>query len=1327
MPDLVRFGPFALNLETADLHGSRGCTRLPDQQFRILQMLLERAGGVVSRDEIRCALWPNGTVVEWDRSINAAMLKLRSALRETSDKDGHIETVPRRGYRLLVALEPGGPVSTLLPDSAPKWAPAETLVGQQVSHYRVVGILGDGGTSVVYRGEDLRLQRPVALKFLSEELARRPSILKRLEAEARTASSLNHPNICTIYDVGDHRGRPFIVMEFLEGETLEEWISRYSCSTDPDRNRTALRQQVGLAIQIADALNAAHTRGIVHRDIKPANVFVTASGLVKLLDFGLAQVAHHNPSAPERDSVRNIGKAAEGHPTSGTPAYMSPEQKQGERLDQRTDIYSFGVLLAELFTHTHPGRSSYGELSELFEPGDSTEDLPQSLVVLIRRLLVSSRDLRYQSMSEVLTDLKRIGRSLAEQHPTHNKSDTPLIGRVQEFEALKRTLSETLVGHGSVVMIGGEPGIGKSYLARAFLREARRRGALTVIGHCHEMEGAPAYAPFIEMLEYIRRMAPREGLRYSLGEDAPEVARLMPELRNIYPDIPPAMELPPEQRRRFLFNGFRSFVERAASVTPLVVVFEDLQWADESTLLLLEHHAQTIASTPMLVICTYRDVDIEVTRPFARTLEALFRERQASRIALHRFSINEVESLLAALSNQVPPPPLVRTVFEETDGNPFFVEEVFRHLAEEDRLFDEMGRWRSDLRMGQLHVPESVRLVLGRRLSRLGEESRRVLTMAAVIGRSFSLRLLEALENSISDAALNAIEEAERAHLVTHETDERYPRYRFVHELVRQTLVESISHPRRQRLHFRIAEAIEKLYEGRINSHASQLAHHLYQSGEAATLEKTTSRLVLAAQCARTRSAHEEALEHLERAFSLCEEANDGRMAEVLYERANTLRSLGRADEAVEAYGRSIELFEKYRQYDRLADASIALSYLLAWRFDADSAARTMERAHNEVKVGAPHLLRHVLSMRAAITSAAGDPANAERMFGEARSLPPSGTNDSAEPLPLLEAIHFYQSFQLEKVRSASPHTAQACIRIGDAWNACSVEFYGIWAEMYCGNTELGTAGIAAATSRAEKIGHYGAIWALKIATSFASAARGELDRSLAETIDAWDFGSAHEVGWNFATSLQRGHFALWSGNLAEAESWYEQGLRLEGKSYLSGLAEASLFAAWAESADPRATGAWKNRRWALPVLGQLNSLGAWTALERSVIGLARLGLRDDLIALRPVTEQLLLTGAWTYTLLSPFHTIAGIAAACAGDWEAAEEHHVCAIQQTETAPYRHLAPVAREWYARMLLERSSPGDLVKARQLLHVATKSYEAMGFSARGRLAADALKLI
>jgi hypothetical protein len=187
---------------------------------------------------------------------------------------------------------------------------------------------------------------------------------------------------------------------------------------------------------------------------------------------------------------------------------------------------------------------------------------------------------------------------------------------------------------------------------------------------------------------------------------------------------------------------------------------------------------------------------------------------------------------------------------------------------------------------------------------------------------------------------------------------------------------------------------------------------------------------------------------------------------------------------------------------------------------------------------------------------------------------------------------------------------------------------------------------------------------------------------------------------------------AFMRGNFAEAERWFRHRPEIEVKTYYSGWTDSCLFAAWAETADHRAWKAWKDRRWRLPLIGQPNPAGAWLALERSVIGLAWLDRKEEIAALRPLTEELVLTGVWAYSYLSPFRTAAGIAAACAGDWSAAEQHHLTAIHQTDTAPYRISQPTAREWYATMLLDRNAPGDAAKARVLLGEALAIYESVG---------------
>ena len=496
-----------------------------------------------------------------------------------------------------------------------------------------------------------------------------------------------------------------------------------------------------------------------------------------------------------------------------------------------------------------------------------------------------------------------------------------------------------------MAIIGGESGIGKTHLVRAILAEASQHGCLTLVGHCYEMQGSPPYVPFIEMLEHSVRALPRETFRTALGDSASEVAKLMPELRRMYPDIPPPHFLPPEQQRRFLFNAYCEFVERMARVAPLVAVFEDLHWADEPSLQLFQHLGNAVATMPALLIGTYCETELDTTRPFAAALESVIRQNRATRIRLRRLSLAGVEGMLCAMGQHSPPPSLSKLIFDQTEGNPFFVEEVYRHLAEEGKLFDENGAWLQELRADELQVPESIRLVIGRRLERLGKDARSVLTTAAVIGRSFSFRLLEHLEDTRPDATLEAIEEAEQAHLISAELHGSETSYLFVHELIRQTLVQSLSLPRRQRMHARIAGAMELVYGDNLNSQAPARAHHLLQAGAASDPEKTLHYLTIAADLASTGAAHEEALAYLDHAVSLIQGRSDLQAAELYARRAVALRSLSRASESVDSYERAISFFIEAHDLKAAAEASFHLAALHGWNADIVRALRAAERA----------------------------------------------------------------------------------------------------------------------------------------------------------------------------------------------------------------------------------------------------------------------------------------------------------------------------------------------------------------------------------------------
>jgi hypothetical protein len=422
--------------------------------------------------------------------------------------------------------------------------------GTRLGPYDIQVALGAGGMGEVYLARDPRLDRLVAIKLLPAETEGDAVARERLRREALAVAALDHPYICKVHEIGEAGGRLFMVMEYVEGETLHA-MGRASL--------LPLRQIVELAHELTEALEEAHQRGFVHRDLKPSNVLITRQGHVKVLDFGLAKQVGLAAGAETGQTAATA--LTDSGTRVGTPTYMSPEQVLGGPLDVRSDIFSLGVILYELATGTHPflHADPKATMAAILRdpPRTGTRDAESlsGFGPVLQRMLAKACAERYQTMRELRTAIdglrERAWASASDRAaadgPVAPVERTPLVGREAEATELRRALDRMMTGHGGFALIGGEPGIGKTRLALEVMREAHQRGCLCLTGRCTESEGAPPFAPFIELTEQAVRLVP-QALRAAMGDGAPEIATMVPSLRRAFPDISAPADVPANQR-----------------------------------------------------------------------------------------------------------------------------------------------------------------------------------------------------------------------------------------------------------------------------------------------------------------------------------------------------------------------------------------------------------------------------------------------------------------------------------------------------------------------------------------------------------------------------------------------------------------------------------------------------------------------------------------------------------------------------------------------------------------------------------------------------------
>ncbi len=451
---------------------------------------------------------------------------------------------------------------------------------------------------------------------------------------------------------------------------------------------------------------------------------------------------------------------------------------------------------------------------------------------------------------------------------------------------LTAALDDAIAGRGRVAMLVGEPGIGKTRTAQELAALAETRGAQVLWGRCYEETGAPPYRPWVQAIRANVQQAGAQQLAAEMGPGAADIAEIVPDVRGKLPDLATPTALEPGPARFRLFDSITTFLKNVAQRQPLVLVLDDLHWADRSSLLLLEVLAQEIGNSPLLLLGAHRDVELSRGHPLSQTLGALVREQLFRRVQLDGLTRQEVGELVKGSAGLTLTPQAAEAVHSRTDGNPFFVGEVTRHVTPED--ITQGGDWASI-------IPEGVRDAIGRRLNRLSEQCNQMLTTASIIGREFDFRLLIILSGGVSeDQLLQAVDEAASGHLIE-EVSGQAKRFQFSHALIQQTLAEELTTTRRVRLHARIAEALEQLYGDDAEVHAAELAHHFAEAQTTTGVAKLVRYSLMAGEQALAGYAWDEALAHFERGLFARDVAVSGSEAASDDQTAALLFGLGRA------------------------------------------------------------------------------------------------------------------------------------------------------------------------------------------------------------------------------------------------------------------------------------------------------------------------------------------------------------------------------------------------------------------------------------------------
>jgi predicted ATPase len=704
------------------------------------------------------------------------------------------------------------------------------VISSVISHYRILSRLGAGGMGEVYLAEDTRLERLVAIKFLPAELSKDRSRLRRFELEARAVSALNHPNIVTIFEIGEVNTGRFIVLEYVKGRTLRTIIG----------GRQGLEFIPAIGRQVASALAVAHDAGMIHRDIKPENIMVRDDGYVKVLDFGLARLTAREVS---NESTADTAMQTAPGMLIGTVAYMSPEQVKADTVGTPSDVFSLGVVLYEMATGRKPFTSG-SELAVMHQivydrplaPTTLNPDLLLSLETLILRMLEKNPHLRPTAadVAAALAGGEQPGPVTPDAIAAAPRLTHRTVGRADERARLRVAFHSASAGHGLILCVTGETGLGKTTLVEDFLSDLQQADAAGLIarGRCSErLAGAEAYLPLLEALESLiganpsvagvmKTMAPSWYIQLAMSRD-PSVERIMTESPTVSQ----------ERMKREL----AAFLHAISNDRPLVLFFDDLHWADTSTVDIIAYLATKLADMQLLVVATYRPSEMLLNKhPFLAVVLDMQARGICQELPLAFLTREDVDQYLALEFPQHDfPKQFASLIFTKTEGSPLFMTDVVRYLRDRRVIGTKNGRWALVQTVPEIEtdLPATVRSLIQRKLSQLEDVDRRVLLGASAQGYNFdSAVVARALTMDAADVE-ERLQSLEQAHgFVTLREEDELPDHtltikcRFVHVLYQNALYATLTPSRRAALSAGIADALLAFYGEESSDVASELA-----------------------------------------------------------------------------------------------------------------------------------------------------------------------------------------------------------------------------------------------------------------------------------------------------------------------------------------------------------------------------------------------------------------------------------------------------------------------------------------------------------------------